>query len=517
MSGSVIDAAKLELPLSLDADVVIVGSGAGGSVLAARLTAAGLRVVMLEAGPWVTKEQLTLREEDAFQGMYQDRGTRFTGDGSIGILQGRVAGGGTTVNWTTCYRTPDRVLEHWAKVHGVTGLSSAALEPHFDAVEGRLNIAPWPVELANANNQKLLDGAKKLGWQAAPTKRNVKACANSGYCGMGCPVDAKQAMHVTYLPDALADGLTLVVNCPVDRLERQGARMTGVKGRAHLPAAGRAAGQEVTVAAKTVVVSAGAINSPALLLRSGIDAKGRVGRRTFLHPVIGILGRYEDPVLGFYGAPQSVASHQFVEPEPAGVGFFFEAAPVHPVLAASVLPKIGAQAQEAMAELAHFSALIALHIDGFAPGDEGGTVSLRPGGAPRLDYPISAALQRTFKTSHRKLAELTLAAGADWAMTLHSQPYMLRSSADLPGLSQLAYGAHEHFLVSAHQMGGCMTGPDPNRSVVDARFKVHGLENLFIVDGSVFPTSLGVNPSQTIYGLAHRSAEWVAASVGKAL
>ena len=116
---------------------------------------------------------------------------------------------------------------------------------------------------------------------------------------MGCPVDAKQAMHVTYLPDALADGLTLVVNCPIDRLERQGARMTGVKGRAHLPAAGRAAGQEVTVAAKTVVVSAGAINSPALLLRSGIDAKGRVGRRTFLHPVIGILGRYEDPVLGF--------------------------------------------------------------------------------------------------------------------------------------------------------------------------------------------------------------------------
>ena len=126
------------------------------------------------------------------------------------------------------------------------------LEPHFDAVEGRLNIALWPVELANANNQKLLDGAKKLGWQAAPTKRNVKACANSGYCGMGCPVDAKQAMHVTYLPDALADGLTLVVNCPVDRLERQGARMTGVKGRAHLPAAGRAAGQAVTVAAKTV-------------------------------------------------------------------------------------------------------------------------------------------------------------------------------------------------------------------------------------------------------------------------
>ena len=512
--GVIIDAASLDKPLELDAQVAIVGSGAGGSVLASRLTQAGIRVVMLEAGPWVTKDQFNLREEDAFGAMYQDRGTRFTGDGSIGILQGRTAGGGTTINWTTCYRTPDHVLDHWARVHGVDGLTSNALEPHFEVIEKRLNISKWPVELANANNRKLLDGARKLGWQAAATKRNVKGCANSGYCGMGCPVDAKQGMHLTYLPDALEAGMTLIVNSPVQRLVREGAKATSIVARAHHPNAATPVGHDIIVRAQTIVVSGGALNSPALLLRSGLNANGRVGKRTFLHPVIGVLGRYKEPVQGFYGAPQSVASHEFARPDSDRMGVFLEAAPVHPVLAASVLPVMGESAQAAMADLAHLSALIALHIDGFVPGDVGGTVSLRPGGLPKLDYPISDALQGMLRLSHRRLAELTLAAGADWAMTLHTNPLRMRTAKDLKKLDQLRYGAHQHFMVSAHQMGGCMMGADPDQAVVDSTFRFRGIDNLFVVDGSVFPTSLGVNPSQTIYGLAHHAATFVGASVG---
>jgi len=517
MSGSIIDAATLTKPLELTAQVAIIGSGAGGSVLAARLTAAGVSVVMVEAGPWISKEDFKLREEQAYGLMYQDRGTRFTGDGSIGILQGRAAGGGTAINWTTCYRTPDHVLDHWAHQHGVEGLTSAVLEPHFDTVEQRLNIFEWPVESANANNRKLLDGARKLGWQAGPTKRNVKGCVNSGYCGMGCPVDGKQAMHVTYIPDAIQAGMNLVVNCPIDRLVHEGSKVTAVVGQAQANADSEPLGQAVTIRAETVVVSGGALNSPALLLRSGLNSNGRVGKRTFLHPVIGILGKYADPVQGFYGAPQSVASHHFAKPEAGRMGFFFEAAPVHPMLAASVLPAMGDAAQKAMGELSHFSALIALHIDGFAPGDDGGTVSLRPGGLPKLDYPISDVFARTLKISHRKLAELTLEAGAEWAMTLHTRPLQLKGKSDLEALDGLAYGAHEHFLVSAHQMGGCAMGRDEDLSVVDSQFRLRGMDNVFVVDGSVFPTSLGVNPSQTIYGLAHYGAEFVAKSVGVSL
>ena len=175
---------------------------------------------------------------------------------------------------------------------------------------------------------------------------------------------------------------------------------------------------------------------------------------------------------------------------------------------------MGESAQEAMAELANFSALIALHIDGFAPGDVGGTVSLRPGGLPKLDYPISDALQGMLKLSHRRLAELTLAAGAEWAMTLHTNPLRMSSHEDLNKLDDLRYGAHQHFMVSAHQMGGCMMGADPDQAVVDSEFRVRDIDNLFVIDGSVFPTALGVNPSQTIYGLAHYGAEFVGASVG---
>ena len=240
-TGSLIDAAKLgaALPRRRRGDCR-VGRGRLGA--RTRLTAAGLRVVMLEAGPWVTKERLTLREEDAFQGMYQDRGTRFTGDGSIGILQGR-CGRRTTVNWTTCYRTPDRVLEHWAKVHGVTGLSSAVLEPHFDAVEGRLNIAPWPARARQRQQPEAVGWGEEAGLAGGADKAQRQGLRQLGLLRHGLP-GGRQAGDARDLSSGRPGGRpTLVVNCPVDRLERQGARMTGVKGRAHLPAAGRAAGK----------------------------------------------------------------------------------------------------------------------------------------------------------------------------------------------------------------------------------------------------------------------------------
>jgi hypothetical protein len=263
-----------------------------------------------------------------------------------------------------------------------------------------------------------------------------------------------------------------------------------------------------------VVVSGGAINSPGLLLRSGINPAGRVGLRTFLHPVVGMIGRYKDPVEGFYGAPQSIASHQFVEPDAGQVGFFFETAPVHPMLAASAYPGFGLPMQGFIQELAHVGIMIALHVDGFLPGDEGGTVSLRPGGLPKLNYPVSGPLRQAMATSHKRLAELNFAAGADWVSTLHTNPVKMSDSSDLKRLDDQSYGAFQHAIFSAHQMGGCAMGADPNRSVVDQRCQVRGLTNLFVVDGSVLPTSLGVNPSQTIYGMAHWAAEHIAASVG---
>ena len=245
-------------------DVCIVGSGAGGAMLAEGLAERGVRVVMLEAGGHHTKKDFDLQEGHAFPMLYQDRGGRATADLAITVLQGRAVGGGTTVNWTTCFRTPDRILQHWQQAHGLPDLQ---LGPHFDAVEARLSIAEWPEERANANNRKLLEGCRKLGWQARALRRNVKGCANSGYCGLGCPVDGKQSQLVTTIPAALAKGMLLLPDCEVERLIVSDGRIRTVHARR--------GGVEVVVQPKVTVLSAGALGSPAVLLRSGLNANQR--------------------------------------------------------------------------------------------------------------------------------------------------------------------------------------------------------------------------------------------------
>jgi len=514
MSGAITPGAALTADHERACDVAIVGSGAGGAVLAAGLAEAGLDVVMIEEGGAYTRADFTLQDEDAFRTMYQDQGLRQSSDGAIAVLQGRNFGGGTTVNWTTCYRTPPRILEHWQRVHGLDGLDEASLAPHFEAVERRLNIHLWSEVPSNRNNQIILDGAAALGWEAARTRRNVKGCANSGYCGHGCPMDAKQAMHLTYLPDALAAGMDAYADARASRLELERDRVVAIHAELLDRATRRPTGVRLKVRPKVAVVSGGAINSPALLLRSGVNPNGRVGCRTFLHPVVPLVAQFERYINGFSGAPQSAASHQHIDRGPDRIGFFIEVAPVFPMLLSMGGGWIGEVHRQLMAELPHAGLPLALAVDGLLPGDEGGRVRVERDGRLRVDYPIGAALQEAFHAGHVALAELVFAAGAGRAMTTHTRADVLLSSkADIPMLDDLPYGAGEHAIFTAHQMGGCAMGGDPKRSVVDSQHRVRGTANLFVVDGSVLPTALGVNPSETIYGIAHRAREFVAAAV----
>ena len=512
MSGFVRSSTELTADHEVDCDVCIIGSGAGGAVLAKGLCAAGLDVVMLEAGSHRTSADFRVLQEGINTPMlYQDRGTRSTADLAITILQGRSVGGSTTVNWTTCFRTPDRILEHWQRVHGLESWHPDALRPHFEAVEARLNIHPWPEELVNANNHALLDGCQALGLHVEVLRRNVKGCANSGYCGFGCPFDAKQAMHLTYLPDAVGHGLRLWADTHAERIEVQGGRAVAVHAVGMERDRDRATGRRLTERPKVVVASGGAINSPALLLRSGLN-QGPVGRRTFLHPVIAVAAEYPHPIAPFYGAPQSVSSHHYID-RGERMGFFLEAAPLHPMLTGAAFPVFGTEAQQVMSKLSHVSGLLALHVDGLLDGDEGGTVSLRRDGRIAVDYPIGPHLQEAMAASHQALARIHLAAGATRALTMHLSPHEVHTEADLPGLAAMPYGAHEHAIFTAHQMGGCTMSPDADRGVVDGDLRHHHVPNLFCVDGSVLPTALGVNPSQTIYGLARRARATVGSAV----
>lgn len=510
MSGRIWSGAELTADVDVEADVAIVGSGAGGAMLAAGLVEAGLRVVMLEEGGHHTRKEFGRHEAESMPMLYQERGTRGTADLAISILQGRAVGGTTVINWTTCFRTPDAVLAHWASKHGITGLSSADLAPHFDAVEARLNIHPWPDAMVNANNAVLREGCQKLGWAWGGLRRNVNGCANSGMCGLGCPVDGKQSMLVTCVPDAIAGGLQLYADTRAVRIETDGDRVIAVHGEVLTRGTEGRTGRKVRVRPKVLVVSGGAINTPALLLRSQIT-DGPVGQRTFLHPVVGMAGRYGKDIDGFYGAPQSVGSHHFAE-RGEDVGFFLETAPMQPLLISTAFPQFGAKRAAWMADLRRTGTLIALSIDGFHDGVEGGTVSLRSDGRVRIDYPIGPKLEESFRASMKAMAQIALAAGAERVWSLHPDEVEIRTEADIAKLDAAPYGALQHSIFTAHQMGGCAMGPEPASSVVDTDLRHHRVKNLFVVDGSVLPTSLGVNPSETVYALAHRARAVVAAA-----
>jgi choline dehydrogenase-like flavoprotein len=513
MTGEIYSHRDIKRNDSIDCDVCIIGSGAGGGVLAEGLVEKGLDVVMLEAGQHRSRRHFNMDEATAFQTLYQERGLRATADLAIAVLQGATVGGGTTINWTSCFRTPERILELWKRRHGVEGLDAGTLLPHFEAMESRLSVSAWPEQMANANNRVILDGAEKLGWQAEMLRRNVKGCVNSGYCGMGCPVDGKQSMLVTAIPKAVEGGMRLYTDTRADRIECSNLQAEMVYASIWDPATCRPTGRTLQIKPKVVVSSCGAINGPALFLRSGLNDNGLVGRRTFLHPVIGVAALFDRDIDGFYGAPQSASCHQFIDRGEDRYGFFIETAPCHPILAATAASTFGQDQQALMARLKQASFLIALHVDGYLDGDEGGQVSLRSDGRIKLDYPVTSRLEEGFRASHDALARLALAAGADQVRSLHLEPAVVNNESELSHLEKKAYGSLQHGIFTAHQMGGLPMGGNPSTSIVNSKLQHHQIENLFVVDGSVFPTALGVNPSETIYGLAHRAREHVAGAV----
>jgi len=512
--GRIVNAGELRRDVEETPDVCVVGSGAGGAVVAARLAARGLRVVVLEEGGYFPPEKVKMDEAWAYPTLYQERGQRATADLAITVLQGRAVGGSTLVNWTTSFRTPPRVLRHWAEVYGISGLDDKALEPHFEAVEQRLHIAPWPLEVVNANNRVLWEGAGRLSWDREVIRRNVLGCQNLGYCGTACPVGAKQSMDETYIQDAIRDGARVYAHARAVKLDKSARRVAAVQAQALDPSTFKPTGRKVVVRPRLVVLSGGAINTPELLLRSGYDPSGRVGKRTFLHPVVASAGVFPDKIDPFYGAPQSVASHQFADRGKGKVGFFLETAPAHPLLIGPSLGGFGADHEDQMAKLPYTNALIALSIDGFLPEEEGGTVSIRSDGRVRLDYKIRPEIWEALREGNKALARVQFAAGASMVYSLHENPVVMRTEAEVALLDRAPWEPLRVGIFSAHAMGGCSMGRDPEKSVVDSRLRLHWLDNVFVVDGSVFPTSLGVNPQETIFGIAHWASDHIASAVG---
>ncbi|RHW21211.1 GMC family oxidoreductase [Pseudomonas jilinensis] len=515
----VIDASLQPDNSVFEADVIIIGSGAGGGTSAQIMAEAGLKVIVLEEGALKTSSDFKNDEAKAYAELYQEGSARATRDGGIGILQGRAVGGTTTVNWTSSFRTPEPTLQHWAEAHAVSGLDSASLAPWFAQMEERLGISPWAVP-PNANNDVIRRGCEALDWHWAVIPRNVRGCWNLGYCGTGCPVNAKQSMLVTTLPAALERGAVLIYRARAERLQFNGDQISEVECRAMNQLQTLADGPRLRLRARHVVLAGGGINSPALLLRSKApDPHQRLGKRTFLHPVNFTLAQFDQPINGFYGAPQSIYSDHFQWQQGAlgPMGFKLEVPPMYPSITSALLGSHGQENFQRMRQLAHSNIMLALLRDGFDDASPGGSVVLRDDTTPVLDYPLTDYLWEGARRAYLAMAEIQFAAGAREVFPVHVHGRASRTMADFrQQVEGLSYRIHDVRLASAHVMGGCAMGDDPQRAVVNSQGRHHQLENLTVLDGSLFPTSIGANPQLSIYGIVAKLASGLASELSRA-
>jgi choline dehydrogenase-like flavoprotein len=496
-------------PEKIVCDVAIIGSGAGAGISAELLARAGLKVVIVEEGPLKSSADFNQKEAEAYPSLYQEGAGRKTKDKGITILQGRCVGGSTTVNWTSSFRTPANTLAFWQEQFGLMDYTNDALAPYFQQAETRLNVSPW-LTPPNENNDLLRRGAAKLGIPAAAILRNVKGCWNLGSCGMGCPTNAKQSMLVTTIPAALELGAILLVETRAEQFEISEGRVQSVRCIAVKPnSAPVEYGSRATkIIARHFVLSAGAINSAALLLRSQApDPHGLLGRRTFLHPVLMSGAIMEQKVQAWEGAPQTIYTDHFMDTQAIDgpIGYKLEASPLHPMLYGSALVGYGQPQAELLTKFPHTHVMLALLRDGFHEQSPGGQVALRSDGSAVLDYPLTDFVMDGARRALLTMMEIQFAAGAQQVLPMHemARPYTAwveaqRAVQEFPMKTLLTK------VVSAHVMGGCGMAGRENMGVTRPDGLHWQLSNLSIHDGSIFPTSIGANPQLSIYGIVNR-------------
>ncbi|MHB8418248.1 MAG: GMC family oxidoreductase N-terminal domain-containing protein [Myxococcales bacterium] len=484
--------------LSLETDVVVVGSGAGGAVVAAELAEAGQRVLVLEEGAHTPPERYgQMRPSEQLRAMWRRLGmTAALGVGDtpmINVMMGRTVGGSSTLTGGVCFRIPEPVLRQWHGTHGLQEMTPALLEPCHAAVEKAVHVEEVPLSMRSRSTALFAEGAAKLGYALKPLRRNTSGCEGLGRCNFGCPKGAKLSVDLTYLPRAASAGAELYSDCRVERILTRGDRAVGVAGR--LLAGGRAAGR-LTVRARRVVVAAGAYHSPLLLQASGVGRRsGQVGRNLTLHPSFRVTARFDEEVRGWLGAMQSAYSDAF---EHEGITLLSVFNP--PGVVAVAMPGIGPEhvtRARSLPHLAVFGALI--HDQG------GGRVRRLWGREPTVTYRMAREDRARVPRALRLVAQTFFAAGARevFLPVLGSEPV----TADQLATLDLEHVPGRRFECgSQHPLGTCRMGVSPERSVVDPDGQAWDLKELYVVDGSILPTSLGVNPQLSVMTLATRIA-----------
>jgi choline dehydrogenase-like flavoprotein len=510
-------AATLTGDVRRTADAVVIGTGAGGAVTAARLAEAGFAVVMLEGGGYFSRGDFTEDEPALMQALYAEGALRTTEDGAVGLVQGEAVGGSTLVNWMIMLRTPPWVLEQWAREAGVEGMSPAEMAPVFDRIEREVHAAEVPEAAHSANNRILLDGARALGWRVRGARINARDCVRCGCCGIGCRHDAKQSTLRTYVPRALAAGAQLYADAHVERLtilERDTGRGTPPRKRVEaLVRARDGAGvpaRRLVVEAPLVVVACGAVGTPALLERSGLGGGG-VGHWLRLHPTTAIFGHYDRPIVPGTGIPLTTVCDEFLQWRGTDYGYWIETPPMLPSFTAGAASGFGPAHAGLMAQLDQLGVLVALVRDGADRAHSSGRVRVDRRGQVRIDYRLAPEDQRRMRDALVQSALVHLAAGATRVSTLHTRPMVARTPAEAAAFAGGDLGPNRMGLFSAHVNGTCRLGTSAATAGATPEGERFGVRGLFIADGSLLPTALGVNPQETIMAVASVLAERLAA------
>ena len=498
---------------ALEADVCIVGSGSGGSVVAAVLASRGLDVVVMEAAGYFNESDFTQLELPAYQQMFWRGGPTPTAEGNVSLVAGTTLGGGTTINWTNCLRTRPWVREQWARDHGLDGVDGPDFDGHLDAVMSRISANDSCSDL-NGTQQRLREGAEALGWSFETIIRNTDPGSYSpemaGYLGFGDQSGSKRSADRTWLADAHENGARFLTLTRATRILTDGGRATGVEAVWQTPD-GR--GASVTVKAPTVVVACGSLESPALLLRSGIGGPA-VGQNLRLHPSSVVGGAYGTDQQAWWGPPQAGLCDEFADTGD-GYGFLIETAQYAPGLIGSATPWVsGAEHKQRMEEFPFTGTFISLTRDRGA-----GQVGIDANGEAVPTYAVTDELDLdNLKRGIEVQIRLHEAAGAHQIAPLAEGAPIWRRGDDLDAfiaaVKRLPFRAGGYKLFSAHQMGSCRMGTDPASSVAGPWGELHDTKGVWIGDGSAFPTSSGTNPMVSIMALAHRTAEAIAEGAG---